>query len=106
MSSEKPEGPLDQQLCHLRSIDSLNDLTGRQRTVVKFIVALVSVILFYAFVYNAGMATLEGDDQTIFRSLQTVVETMTTTGYGADSPWETRAMNLLVIWYQISGGTV
>jgi len=103
MSSEKPEGPLDQQLRRLRSIDSPGDLTGRQRTVVKFAVALVSVISFYALVYNVGMATLEGDDQTIFRSFQTVVETMTTTGYGADSPWETPYMNALVIWYQISG---
>ncbi|WP_160134964.1 potassium channel family protein [Halococcus salsus] len=103
MSSEKPQGPLEQQLRQLRSIDSIDDMTERQRTVVKFLTALVSVLVAYAVIYQAGMRTLEGDDITIFHALQTVVETMTTTGYGADSPWVTPYMNLLVIWYQISG---
>ena len=49
------------------------------------------------------MLFLEGDDNSYFQSLQTVVETMTTTGYGADAPWETPFMNLLVIWFQLSG---
>lgn len=103
MSSEKPEGPLEQQLRQLHTIDSPGDLTGRQRKVLKFGVALVSVILSYTVVYNLGMRTLENEPQTIFRSLQAVVATMTTTGYGADAPWRTPAMNALVIWYQISG---
>ncbi|EMA40498.1 potassium channel family protein [Halococcus hamelinensis] len=103
MSSEKPQGPLEQQLRQLRSVSSLEDLTNRQRTVVKYIVVLVSVLVSYAVIYQAGMRTLEGDDITIFRALQTVVETMTTTGYGAGAPWVTPYMNLLIIWYQISG---
>ena len=103
MSSEKPQGPLEQQLRQLRSVSSVEDLTNRQRTVVKFLVTLVSVLVGYAVIYQTGMRTLEGDDITIFHALQTVVETMTTTGYGADSPWVTPYMNLLVIWYQISG---
>ena len=28
---------------------------------------------------------------------------MTTTGYGADARWETPFMNLLVVWFQLSG---
>jgi Trk K+ transport system NAD-binding subunit len=49
------------------------------------------------------MRTLEGDPHSLFRSFQTVVETMTTTGYGADSPWATPAMNVLVVVMQLSG---
>ena len=103
MSSEKPQGPLEQQLRQLRSIESLGDMTGRQRTVVKFLGALVSIILVYTVIYQTGMRTLEGDDISFFHALETVVDTMTTTGYGADAPWITPYMNLLIIWYQISG---
>ncbi|MFC6719549.1 NAD-binding protein [Natrialbaceae archaeon GCM10025810] len=49
------------------------------------------------------MHTLEDDHHSIFRSFQTVVETMTTTGYGADAPWETPWMNALVVGMQLSG---
>jgi Trk K+ transport system NAD-binding subunit len=103
MSSGKPQSPLEHQLSRLESVESISDLSARQRTVIKFGVSLVCVILVYAVVYQAGMTRLEGDDLSFFRSLQTVVETMTTTGYGADSPWQSPFMNLLVIWYQISG---
>jgi Trk K+ transport system NAD-binding subunit len=103
MSSGKPQSPLEHQLARLKSVESVSDLSERQRTVIKFGVSLVCVIVLYALVYQAGMTRLEGDDLSFFRSLQTVVETMTTTGYGADSPWRSPFMNLLVIWYQISG---
>jgi Trk K+ transport system NAD-binding subunit len=103
MSSGKPQSPLKHQLSRLESVESISDLSARQRTVIKFAVSLVCVILLYAVVYQAGMRHLEGDDLSFFRALQTVVETMTTTGYGADSPWRSPFMNLLVIWYQISG---
>jgi Trk K+ transport system NAD-binding subunit len=68
-----------------------------------FVIGLVSVILVYTVVYNWGMRTLEGRPQSIFRSFQTVVETMTTTGYGADSPWATPAMNVLMVTIQLTG---
>ena len=103
MSSNKPTGPLGQQLRQPWSIDSFDDLTGRQRKVVLFAVALVGLVLSHSVIYHFGMLFLEGDDNSYFQSLQTVVETMTTTGYGADAPWETPFMNLLVIWFQLSG---
>jgi Trk K+ transport system NAD-binding subunit len=53
--------------------------------------------------YNVGMRRLEGDDYTLFRSFQTVINTMTTTGYGGDSPWQTPIMNVFVVAMQISG---
>lgn len=89
----------------LRDLGGLHpsDLTGRQRLLVVYAFGIVSVILLFAFVYNWGMRTLEGRPQSIFRSFQTVVETMTTTGYGADSPWEQPVMNLFMALMQLTG---
>ncbi|MFC7009137.1 hypothetical protein [Halalkalicoccus salilacus] len=72
-----------------RDVRSPEDLSRHQRLLVLYAIGLVSVILFYTLVYNTGMRTLEGESHSLFRSFQTVVETMTTTGYGADSPWST-----------------
>ncbi|NHN47217.1 TrkA family potassium uptake protein [Halostella sp. JP-L12] len=89
----------------LRDLEGLHpsDLTQRQRLLVIYAVGVVSVILLYAFVYNWGMRVLEGRPQSIFRSFQTTVETMTTTGYGADSPWDRPVMNLLMVSMQLTG---
>jgi len=87
----------------LREVRSTRDLSRRQRYLILYAVGVVGIILGYAALYNWGMRTLEGDSHSIFRSFQTVVETMTTTGYGADSPWVTPWMNLLVVAMQLSG---
>ena len=79
------------------------DLSRRQRLVLVYVVGLVSVVLFYTVVYNVGMRTLEDRPQSIFRSFQTVTETMTTTGYGADAPWSMPVMNLLMVTMQVTG---
>lgn len=90
-------------LMELKDIRSLGDLSNRQRLIIGYVFGLVSVILLFTFVYNTGMRTLEGEQHSVFRSFQTVVETMTTTGYGADSPWSSPWMNLLVVTMQLSG---
>ncbi len=84
-------------------VRSPSDLTRRQRLLVKYALAVVGIILLYTLVYNWGMRNLEGDEHSIFRSFQTVVELMTTTGFGADAPWTTPWMNVLVVWMQLSG---
>jgi len=78
-------------------------LTRRQRLVVLYAVAVSALILLYSVLYNYGMRTFEGDNHSLFRSFQTVVETMTTTGYGADSPWESPIMNFYMFFMQLSG---
>ncbi|MFC6723250.1 potassium channel family protein [Halobium palmae] len=103
MSSSRPGSPLEQQLKRLSSVESISDLSERQWTVLKFGIALTGVIVFYAIVYNIGMARLEGENQSFARSLQVVINTLTTTGYGEDAPWTSPLMNYLTIWYQISG---
>ncbi|QLK27603.1 NAD-binding protein [Natrinema zhouii] len=80
-----------------------SDLTRRQRLVLVYAVSIVSIVVLYAVLYNVGMRRLEGRPQSIFRSLQTVTETMTTTGFGAGAPWSTPAMNLLMITIQVTG---
>ncbi|WP_436347361.1 potassium channel family protein [Natronorubrum sp. FCH18a] len=89
----------------LRDIEGLHprDLTQRQQLLVIFVVSLGVVVLFYTLVYNWGMQALENRPQSIFRSFQTVVETMTTTGFGADSPWATPMMNVLMVTIQLTG---
>ncbi|WP_049955041.1 potassium channel family protein [Halostagnicola larsenii] len=89
----------------LRDVEGLHprDLTQRQRLLLLFVAGLVLIVLFYTIVYNWGMRVLEDRPQSLFRSLNTVVETMTTTGYGADSPWTTPAMNTLMVTIQLSG---
>ncbi|WP_049922761.1 potassium channel family protein [Halopiger djelfimassiliensis] len=88
-----------------RDIEGLHprDLTQRQRLLALFVVGLGLVVLFYTVVYNWGMQTLENRPQSIFRSFQTVVETMTTTGFGADAPWATPVMNILMVSIQVTG---
>jgi Trk K+ transport system NAD-binding subunit len=78
-------------------------LTRRQRLVIAYVIALSLLILLYSVLYNYGMRTLEGHDHSLFRSFQTVVETMTTTGYGADSPWSSPLMNVFVVFMQLTG---
>ncbi|QCJ46245.1 TrkA family potassium uptake protein [Haloprofundus sp. MHR1] len=89
----------------LRNLKGLhpNDLTRRQRLVLGYGVGLVSVIVVFTLLYYWGMRTLEGRPRSIFQALNTVIETMTTTGYGADSPWETPAMNVFVAAMQVTG---
>lgn len=90
-------------LTEFTDVRSFEDLSRRQRLLLGYVFGLVCVVLFYTVVYNTGMRTLEGDSHSLFRSFQTVVETMTTTGYGADSPWTTPWMNVLVVTMQLSG---
>ncbi len=80
-----------------------DDLTQRQRLVVVYAVSLVSVVLTFTAVYYWGMANLEGRPRTPLQAFNTVIETLTTTGFGADSPWETPWMNALVATIQVSG---
>jgi Trk K+ transport system NAD-binding subunit len=78
-------------------------LSRRDRRIVAYLVGIVVVVATYTFVYDWGMRALEGRPHSIFRSFQTVVETMTTTGYGADSPWRSPVMNVFMVFMQLTG---
>ncbi|MHB9286572.1 potassium channel family protein [Halobacteriales archaeon Cl-PHB] len=73
------------------------------RRTLQYLLVLFGVMLAYAIVYNFGMQVFEDDPQTFLHSLQVVVETFTTTGFGSDSPWASAEMNVLVIAMDLSG---
>lgn len=74
-----------------------------KRRTLYYLATLVFVFLGYALVYDFGMAVYEGRPQPFFHSLQVVVETFTTTGYGSDAPWQTPEMNLFVVIMDLTG---
>lgn len=74
-----------------------------QRRTLYYLLGLVTIILAYALAYDYGMRVYEGDPGTFLHSLQIVVETFTTTGFGSDAPWTSREMNLLVIVMDLTG---
>ena len=79
-------------------------LTRRDRLVLYYLLGLSTLVAAYTVVYNLAMAEIEGVDQPLFASLEFVVQTMTTTGYGQDSElWSHPAMFLFVSVVQISG---
>jgi len=76
--------------------------TWKRRT-VYYLFGLVALMFVYAEVYRFGAATFEGESKTFLESLQFVVETFTATGYGAESPWSSDPMNVMVILMDLTG---
>jgi hypothetical protein len=75
----------------------------RTRLIVYYVIIVASVLSGFVFLYNYGMATWEGRPQPLYRSIETVVQTVTTVGYGGDAPWSSPEMNYLVSLMALSG---
>lgn len=75
----------------------------RTRLIVYYLVVVVSMLSGFVILYNYGMATWEGRPQPLYRSIEVVVQTVTTVGYGGDAPWSSPQMNYLVSLMAISG---
>jgi len=73
-----------------------------RRTVYYLGLVAVTTVLF-TVTYNVGMAIWEDRPQPLYRSLEVVVQSFTTTGYGEDAGWRTLQMNVLVILMQLAG---
>jgi Trk K+ transport system NAD-binding subunit len=74
-----------------------------QRRTAYYAFLLVGSMLVFAVLYQNGMRVYEGAPRTFLHSLQVVVETFTTTGFGSDSPWNSPEMQLLVIGMDLVG---
>jgi Trk K+ transport system NAD-binding subunit len=74
-----------------------------QRRTVYYAILLLGSMSGFAVLYQSGMRLYEGDPRTFLHSLQVVVETFTTTGYGSDSPWISPQMQVLVIVMDLFG---
>lgn len=75
----------------------------RSRRVGGYLLAVLTTTLLFTLLYNTGMAVWENQPQPWYRSLEVVVQSFTTTGYGEDAPWSTPQMNLLMIAMQLAG---
>jgi len=78
-------------------------MNGIQRRTVYYAVLLFGLMFGYAVLYHHGMRVYEGEDLSFLHSVQVVVETFTTTGFGSDSPWTTPEMNVLVVVMDLTG---
>jgi Trk K+ transport system NAD-binding subunit len=73
------------------------------RRLAFLILGLLLTVLASAFLYMWGMAALEGKPRTFWQSFEWAAETLSTTGYGADSKWGHPAMVALVVLIQFLG---
>jgi len=78
-------------------------MKDRSRRTAYYLLAVAVTTLVFTLVYNYGMGALEDRPQPLYRSLEVVFQTFTTTGYGEDAGWDTLWMNLLVILMQLTG---
>lgn len=63
----------------------------------------MALLVGSALLYQAGMSHLEGKPRDFWSSLEWAGETLSTTGYGADSRWGHPAMVLFVVAVQFVG---
>ncbi|WP_459194445.1 potassium channel family protein [Halosimplex sp. J119] len=74
-----------------------------QRRSVWYTGVLALSMFAFTLVYHYGMANFEGDPKTYFEAFQFIVETFTTTGYGAQAGWESSVMLAFVSVMDIIG---
>lgn len=73
------------------------------KSLIYLAIAIPLLVLVAGFLYMVGMASLEGETRTYAESVEWAAETLTTTGYGADSRWSHPLMVAYVIGVQFSG---
>lgn len=64
---------------------------------------LIITLLIATSLYMVGMRHLEGQERDFWTALEWAAETLTTTGYGNDSHWDSPVMVLFVISLQFFG---
>ncbi len=76
----------------------------RSQRRLLFLLAVVPLLVTsMALVYMAGMSHFEGESRDFWQALSWSAETLTTTGYGADSTWSSPWMVVFVIILQFLG---
>lgn len=78
-------------------------MAEQSRYVRYYLVAVVGTIVVFTLVYNYGMTTFENRPQSLLNSMEVVLQTFTTVGYGEDAPWTSPVMNVLVMGMQATG---
>src|SRR5579872_6805165 len=74
-----------------------------QKRLLQLALGLVTTLVAAAFLYQWGMAALEGKPRDVWQSLEWAGSTLSTTGYGADTSWRHPVMVLFVLVVQFLG---
>lgn len=74
-----------------------------QKRLLALLASLLAVLIVSALLYMVGMAELEGKPRGFWQALEWAAETLSTTGYGADSSWNHPLMVCLVVLVQFLG---
>ncbi|KDE59561.1 potassium transporter TrkA [Halostagnicola sp. A56] len=74
-----------------------------RRRIELYVGSLLLLVILYTVVYRWGMAAFEDDPRSWYRAFEIVVQSMTTTGYGQDAPWESLQMTAFVVLVQLTG---
>lgn len=72
------------------------------RLVRYYLVSVVVAIVILTLAYDLGMSLFDGRPRTLLESFEFVMQTLTTTGYGQDAPWQSPVMTMLVVTIQIA----
>lgn len=67
------------------------------------IVVVIAIIVVYAEIFMWSMIYIEGREVTFSQSMQVVVESLTTSGYGGFAPWSSNFMNYFVLFMNLTG---
>jgi len=78
-------------------------MASRRRQTAIYILLLVGSVFAFTAAYQYAAATFHDRSLSIVDALQVVIETYTTTGYGADSGWWGTEMKLIVIAMDVLG---
>lgn len=73
------------------------------KKIFRSILFVIGIILVYGVIYQWGMTRFEGFEKSYIHSIQVVIESITTAGYGGDAPWKSDFMNLFVVWMNLTG---
>ena len=78
-------------------------MTGLQKRLLALIGGLLLLLALTALLYMAGMTYLEDKPRSFWDALEWAGESLSTTGYGADSKWSHPLMVLFVVLVQFIG---
>jgi len=78
-------------------------MSRSQKRLVALAAALALLVIATALIYMAGMTYLEGKPRNFWDALEWAGESLSTTGYGADSSWRHPLMVLYVVLVQFIG---
>ena len=79
-------------------------MNGWQRRIVQAVSVVIAVVVAYTLLYRWAMFNFEGAERSVFESLQVVIESFTTAGFGGDADqWQTAPMNVLVVMMNLTG---